>query len=179
LICQADRIRSQRVQYSIGGAFVGAIVGGAAVAIDGGNVENGVLGGAVVGALIGYWLNERNAIAREHASEIARARELQRRADQAVDVRRDRNRSLNRELALARRISDQDMRIQALRNIIEAERLADEDYRNQQEALQRALPPRLGVPPSEVPRMPNSLFAGQVGTQACDVLIDIDENCFS
>ncbi|MGB3466549.1 MAG: hypothetical protein WBA74_14815 [Cyclobacteriaceae bacterium] len=158
---------------------MGAIVGGAAVAIDGGDVEKGLVGGAVVGALIGYWLNERNAIAQEHASEDARAQELQRRADRAVAVRRDRNRSLNREFGLARRISDQDKQIQALKNIIEAEKLADEDYRSQQDGLQRALPPRLDVPPSEAPKMPSGLFAGQIGSQACDVLIDIDANCFS
>jgi hypothetical protein len=41
------------------------------------------------------------------------------------------------------------------------------------------LPARLDVPESEAPEMPNGLFAGQVASQACDVLIDIDANCFS
>lgn len=179
LLCQADTIRSQRVKYSVGGALVGAVIGGAAVAIDGGDVEKGVLGGAVVGALVGYWLNERNAIAREHASINARANELQRRADQAVSVRRAHNQSLRRELELARRISDQDKRIAAIQNIIQAERLADEEYRNKQDGLQKALPPRLDVPESKAPNMPDGLFAGQVAETGCDILIGFDEGCFS
>ena len=43
LLCRADSIRAQRVQYSAGGALIGGLLGGTIVAADGGDTNKGIL----------------------------------------------------------------------------------------------------------------------------------------
>lgn len=178
LLCRADSIRAQRVQYSAGGALIGGVLGGAIVAADGGDTNKGIIAGAIAGALVGYWLNERNAIVQEHASMRARVGELQRRADAAIARRNALSRALQIEVEKAKRVRDLETRIKALENIIAAAELVEEEYENQRQGITQALPPRLEVPPSQVPKMPpDDFFAGDPGGAACNAIIDLGANC--
>lgn len=176
LMCRADSIRAKRVQYSAGGAVIGAMLGGAVVAADGGDAGKGALAGAVAGSLVGYWLNQRNAIAQEHASVSARAQELDRRAAAAVALRRQRSRALTDEVDRAQSVRDLPTRKRALRTIVEADRLADADYSSEKVGLE-VVAPRVGVPTSRTPKMPADLLAGVAAKKACNALIDLGDNC--
>lgn len=177
LLCRADQIRSERLRYSAVGAVGGAVVGAALVAADGGNPAGGAVAGAAVGALAGYWLNERNAIAAEKRSVSARARELNTRIDTAVRERRRVVRELRAEIQRARQLSDRETKIQTIQNIVAADSISRQDFRNTVDGA-TAIAPTLDVSPKGVKRPSRrDELPGAVVSEACDALVDIGENC--
>lgn len=177
LLCEADTIRSQRVRYSLTGALGGAVVGAGVFAVGGGDPATGAAAGAVTGALAGYWLNERKAIAHEKQSLSARMRELNRRSEVAKQERRREIRALRLEIARARRLADLSTQTQLLENILQADELSRQKFQNSVKGAS-AMAPGLGLTTDKVvvPKIKGS-ENNIVVSEACDALVDIGENC--
>ena len=108
LICLERKLKSETVQYSVGGALLGAALGAVVADMNGEDKRNGALIGAAAGGLAGYWLNVQRQIQANHASKSAQAKELALFSAQRERQMNEELRALRAELAAVRRLKDAD-----------------------------------------------------------------------
>lgn len=108
LICLERKLKSETVQYSVGGALLGAALGAVVADMNGEDKRNGALIGAAAGGLAGYWLNVQRQIQANNASKSAQATELALLSAEREKQMNAELLALRAELATVRRLKDAD-----------------------------------------------------------------------